>query len=530
MSFPFSRKASGSFALERIHKSDGSILIVTAFLFLAFGTLALGLIFISQVYLKIGGTEKHSLLLDYGSENGIKEGFHHLASAAADAPFPAILSEERYIELRDNALNSGCLLIEEATGLRFPVELQAGEDRMIWQSRIDCQLQDVVEQGGFIRARFSLPVKAEGRLRDLSFNRSSSLSVKAELLAGHVPLSAIPFLLDKNLPAEEQDTFQQNSGITFSPSPGEALPPRLSFSDESLIPHDATPLLEKALDIEIFRPQDISAAKLRSVLGLEESQDPVPAGVYLIRNDLGLGGVYVQGDVEEIVAAIEENFQVLSFRMENGVWTLKYSPSQSRTVFRSPEGEETFDLVPLGIVIVDGKVLSLGGGQVDEGGEVRLITDQEIPSLLPGISLALVASEEITITSHLLQQGITWQDGIPYIKSEQTQLVIYSTGHDLWGEAARDGGITISPEAPRDLKLQANLAASGEGIRAEGWDSTLQLLGSIQTTDYVYSGRRLNLMPWLQRSYEDGQQIFGPQTTQPVLFIHRLNAALWKEY
>jgi hypothetical protein len=529
MSFPFSRKAWGSFILKDMHQSTGSILIVTAFLFLAFGTLALGMIFLSQVYLKIGGTEKHSRLLDYGSENGIKEGFHHLASAFRGATLPVVISDEKYAEVRDNALNSGSLLIEEATGLLFPVELKAQDERMIWRSRVDCELQDVVEKEGFIQARFSLPVQAEGRLSNLTFSRSSSLDVKVEVLAGHVPLPTIPFLLDKKLTPEEQAHFSDDKGITFLPSSSEILPPRMSFADEKLIPQDATPLLEKALDIEIFRPQDISAAKLRPVLGLDESQEPVPEGVYLIRNDLGLGGVYVQGDVEEIVAAIEGSFQVISLRLENGVWILKYSPSLSRTVFKSPEGVEIFDLVPLGIVIVDGKVLSLGGGQVDEEGGVRLVTDQEIPSLLPGISLTLVASEEITITSHLLQQGITWQDGIPYIKSEQSQVVIFSTGRDLWGEEAREGGIVISQDAPQDLKVQADLAAGGEGIRAAGADSTFQILGSIQTTDYVYSGRRLNLTPWLPRSYDDSRPIFGPQTTQPVLLIHRFTAALWKE-
>jgi hypothetical protein len=245
---------------------------------------------------------------------------------------------------------------------------------------------------------------------------------------------------------------------------------------------------------------------------------------------MGLGGVYVQGDVEELVTAIEGSFQVVTFRMESGTWTLKYSPSQSRTAFLSPEGEEAFDLVPLGIIIIDGQVLSLGGGQVDAGGEASLIADQEVPSLLPGINLTLVASGEITITSHLLQQGITWQDGIPYLKSDQTQLVIFSTGQDLWGEEAREGGIIISQDAPQDLKVQAALTAGGEGIRVEGADKTLRLLGSIQTSEYFFSGRRLELTPWLPRLDGNDRPLFGPQTTEAVLFISRFSVAAWKEY
>ncbi|MBN2409323.1 MAG: hypothetical protein JXE07_06250 [Candidatus Aminicenantes bacterium] len=529
MSLLFSRRTSGSFSGERIIKRKGSILIVTMFLFLAFGGLALGLIIISQVYLKIGGYEKHSGLLGYGSENGIKEGFHHLSLAATSAPLPAVLTEERYAELRNDALSAGNLLAEEAMGLRFPIQRQAQEERMIWQSRTGCQSQNILDQDGFVLARFVLPIQSEGRLTNLTFSRSSSLDVKVEVLAGHVPLSTIPFLLDSDLPPEEQDDFQEENGITFLPYPGAILPPRVSFADASLIPQDATPLLEKALDIEIFRPQDISTAQLRSVLGLEESQEPVPEGVYLIRNDMGLGGVYVQGDVEEIVAAIEGSCQVLSFRMESGLWILKFSPSESRTVFSSPEGEEVFDLVPLGIIIVDGEVRSFGGGYID-GGEVRLLQDQEVPSLLAGINLTLVASGEITITSHLLQQGISWQEGIPYVKSDQTQLVIFSTGRELWGEDVRQGGIVISQSAPQDLKVQAGLTAGGGGLRLEGEDAALQLLGSIQTTDYAFAGRRLNLIPWLPQVADDRRPVVGPRTSQPVLFIFRFSIAAWREF
>jgi hypothetical protein len=80
MNYRFSPRTSGSSSLERDkNKRKGTILIVTIFLFLAFSTLALGLIFISQVYLQVGGYKKNSSRLDYCSENGIKEGFHLLA-------------------------------------------------------------------------------------------------------------------------------------------------------------------------------------------------------------------------------------------------------------------------------------------------------------------------------------------------------------------------------------------------------------------------------------------------------------------
>jgi hypothetical protein len=231
-----------------------------------------------------------------------------------------------------------------------------------------------------------------------------------------------------------------------------------------------------------------------------------------------------------MVAAVDGSFQVISFRLGNGVWVLKYSPSEGKTSFLSPQGEETFDLVPLGLIIFSGEVLSLGGGVVEAEGEVRLVTDREVPSILPGVSLTLVASGKITITSHLVQQGLSWQEGIPYVKSEQAQVVIFSTGRDLWTEEAIEGGIVIAAGAPQDLKVQAALTAGGEGLRVEGENKSLQVLGGIQTTAYSSSGNQLSLTPWAPTPGSENATLLAPQTAQPVLLITRFGASEWKEY
>jgi hypothetical protein len=273
----------------------------------------------------------------------------------------------------------------------------------------------------------------------------------------------------------------------------------------------------------------MTAPRLRSVLGLPESEEPVPDGVYLIRNDLGLAGVYVQGDIQEMVTAVEGSHQVISFRLEEGLWVLKYSPAECRTSFTSLQGEETFSLVPLGMIIISGEVLSLGGGVVEPGGGVQMVKDREVPSLLPGVRLTLVASGKITITSHLIQQGLSWQDGIPYVKSEPSQLVIFSTGRDLWTEAAIEGGVVIAADAPQELKVQAALTAGGRGFEVEGGGKTLQVFGSIQAKDYLSQGNPLFLTPWAPPLDSEAAAL-GPETALPVLFIARFGASEWREY
>jgi hypothetical protein len=531
MNYRYSLKTSGLSSLEHAKsRRKGTIIIVTLFLFLAFSTLALGLIFISQVYLQVSGYEKNSSRLDHCSENGIKEGFHHLVVAVESAPSPAIISEEKYLELSDDARGLGNIVLEETAGIHFPVEIKTQEQNMFWQSRTDCRLEKLVERDGFFVAMYDLPVEAEGRLRGLPFRRTTSFLGSAEIMAGRIPLSAFPFLLNKALSPEERQGFLEENEITWLPSSREILPPQVRFADAPLIPESAAPFLEKALNIEIFRPQDMTAAKLRSVLGLEESQEPVPEGVYLIRNDLGLAGIYVQGDVQEMVTAIEGSFQVISFGLSAGTWVLKYSPSESKTSFLSPQTEEIFDLYPTGPIVVSGEVLSLGGGIVDTAGEVHLVTDREVPSILPGVKLTLVASGKISITSHLVQQGLTWQEGIPYVKSEQSQVVIFSTGRDLWTETAIEGGIVAAAGAPQELKVQASLTAAGEGFIIEGQNRTLRVLGNIQTTDYSSSGNALSLIPWSPRLDSDNASLPAPQAAQPVVFIARFSASEWKEY
>jgi hypothetical protein len=531
MNYWFSLKTSDSFCRERNDSHDrGTVLIVTIFLFLGFSCLALGLAYVSQVYLQVAGYAKNSSRLDFCSENGIKEAFSELATAVGSAPSPAVITPPRYLELRDDARTLGNRLLEEAMGLLFPLQVQSRQGEMVWQSRTDCRLVELVEREGFCLAVYSLPIQAEGRLRNLALRRPTSLEVSVDVLAGHIPLSAFPFLLNNGLSPEERRDFLEENGITLLPSSREILPPQVSFAGEQLIPQSAAPFLEKALDIEIFRPQDMTAAQLRSVLGLEESQEPVPEGVYLIQTDLGLAGVYVQGDVQEMVTAIEGSFQVISFRLENGTWVLKYSPSESQTSFRSPGGEEIFNYVPLGLIIFSGQVLSLGGGIVEPGGEVRLVTDREIPSILPGVSLTLVASGKITITSHLVQQGLSWQEGIPYVKSQQSQLVIFSTGRDLWTEAAVEGGVIIAAGAPQNLKVQATLTAGGEGFAVEGENKSIRIMGSIQAAAYSSSNSQLSLTPWAPKFDLDNPSLPAPQTAQPVLFIARFGASAWREY
>jgi hypothetical protein len=180
--------------------------------------------------------------------------------------------------------------------------------------------------------------------------------------------------------------------------------------------------------------------------------------------------------------------------------------------------------------MVTGKILSLGGGVVAPDGGVRVIQDQEIPSLLRGVNLTLVAADKITITSHLLRQGIQWQDGIPYVKEEQAQLIIYSTGRDILEGSPVEGGIVIAENAPREIKIQASLAARGTGFGILGEEKKVQILGALQASGYESGGNELRLTALPPGTGREMLFLPAPLTARPVLSLSQFKALDWKEF
>lgn len=228
--------------------------------------------------------------------------------------------------------------------------------------------------------------------------------------------------------------------------------------------------------------------------------------------------------------AIEASYQVISFQMSAGLWLLKFSLAEGKTLFISPQGVEAFDLIPLGIIMADGEISSLGGGTVDPSGKVVLVQDREIPSLLSGVGLTIVSSGEIKITSHLLEEGLLWRDGLPYLKKEQTQLLIYSTGQGFQQGDAREGGIVIEANSPQDLKVQASLTAQGTGFEILGNQKNVSLLGSLQAVDYISGGNKLRVFPSINPGDAASSLPAVPQTTQPVVMFPLLETLEWKEF
>jgi hypothetical protein len=230
-----------------------------------------------------------------------------------------------------------------------------------------------------------------------------------------------------------------------------------------------------------------------------------------------------------MVMAIDGDSQAIVFRQGVGEWALRFSPARSRTEFRTPEQVLGYESVPLGILIVNGRIKSLGGGVVESDGTVVMVKDREVSSILGGVGLTIVSSDKISLSSHLILQGVRWQEGVPYIKESQSQLVIFSTGRDFLSQAEVEGGIAVDAGAPEELKLHASLTSGNAGFEIGGSGKTVEILGALHAAGYDGNGNSLRVAPDERLAAgELGDN--APVTATPLLSVYSLKVLAWREH
>jgi hypothetical protein len=511
------------------HHPQGSTTLLAAFLVIILSTLGLGMIFLSQVYARLAAYKKNSVRLDYAAENGLKDGWTGLSNQLQATSSPLRLSDASYQIYRSDSVDLGTKIIEDLLSVGdLPLDFNGQTQDQMWQGSVSFSLHKIKLFDHYFSADYHADIAVQGRIGNFPGRREAHIEALLNLHAGRLPLPLIPVLVNKNLEHTPVEDFLAENHIHMERTEPTPLLPPAPITAEDLIPQHATELIQEALNIEIFRPQDLTPGTLRKAIGLEPSPEPVPPGVYLMRDDLGLGGIYVQGDLSRMILAIDLDYQVIAFWQDDSCWVLRYNPSDSQTRFTSPQGEETFNLSPRGIIIVDGNVESLGSGIVNNPGDPILPTDQEIPCILRGIDLTIICSDRITITSHLIHQGVQWQDGVPYVKDGESQLHILATGTDIWGEDGGAGEIVIGSEAPDELKLQASLTAAKQGISFTGNGRTADLLGSLHFSEYDSQDNTLRVHMDTRLIANEAFIRNAPLSRYPILTFTGIRPMAWK--
>jgi len=497
----------------------GSMVLISTFMLVVFSTLGLGMLYFSQIHIKLTGYKKNSMILEYASENGIKRGVVKLAEMIEQSSSPEMILKEEVADFLADTKNNGPELINKLFGCEMPIVLTETRENLKWDTNIRFPLTSIQEQDSYFSAAYRTEVISEGMLINFGQKKKSVLKARLEIAAGILPLPFLPFHMDKMpLDMGEEDFLRENN-ISISPSSQSPFSPDPVSFGEGLIPENTDRLMNKAFKINMFYPQKLSNAQIRNALGLEICDDPVPEGVYLIQDDMGLGGIYVQGDIIEFVLAIEKESQVISFQMEQGCWVLKYEPARRLTWFSTPTETNFYELTPLGIIIVEGEIQSLGGGIIDSSGKAKLVKDQEIPCILNGVDLTIISSNEITLSSHLLHEGVTWEEGIPYAKNSTSQLNIFSSS-----------GIKIHEDSPDKIKLQASLTAAKNGFSIDGEDKDVSLMGNLHMPKYESNGNSLELFPD-RRQLQQGELLQNaPVTANPVIALLSFKIIEWGDY
>lgn len=507
---------------------EGSISMIAVIISVAFSIMGLGMLFLAQVHLKASAAREHSTILDYATENGIKRGLHELDTVLETSDRLIAITDERLEQIKSEANSGGTGTLEAQLGWAFPRFVRETQSGMSWESTTTCRMDRLKEHGDFCEADYLLQIESQGSLSTYRPKRVSRCDSILKTLAGRIPLPAIPLLINKEMSEDEKRDFLKSTGIMIRETPGNALSTGIETGAGPIIPGDALPLLARGLKLELTKPEDLGNRILRLALGLAVSDEPVPEGVYLVNDSSGLGGIFVQGDADQMIAAIDGDSQILCFRTSAGEWTLRFNPARGTTAFETPEGVSSYNEVPEGIVLVNEAIGSLGGGTVDSAGEIRPLEDEAAPSLLAGVQLTIVSSESITISAHLFSQGVRWREGIPYIKDPGSPLILYSSGKDFLDGSEREGRIAVDEGAPAGLTVQASLIAKDQGLVLGGKGKSIELLGGVQAENISSDGNSLRISP--NRAMDPSLFRNAPRTLVPMFRISAFQVVRWKEY
>lgn len=468
---PTGKPGSNSRAL--FEALPGSALMVCLLVMAVLMTLGTGLLVNSRLFLQTHGLRKMTRLTAIAAENGIKQAWSRVEVRAGEILPEAEISPEFFQSFK---------LAPESSGLEIirPL-LEAGSSGLEddfsglrWETFTTAGLSGLYSGDQYLKATFGFNIKSTGRAQGFGGVRVEELKCELTLLAGHLPLNQVPALVNEG--GIQKEALSRVSVRNLQP--GTAPAAGLKTVSPGFIPDDALPLLARGL--KLLKPGSLPNWLLRQALQLEPGNEPIPDGVYLVQDSLGPGGVYVQGELTRLLLGIDDGFQIVQFQQAEKVWLLRFNPSTARTSFIAPTGHMDFDRLPIPVIMINGRVLELAAGRPDGSGFLKGDDDDaDTPAFLSGLKLTIVCSGKITLTSNLISDGLEWREGLPYLRSKQSQLIIWSTGKDFQSAEPVEGGISLLGHQEGSVAVEASLVAGGHGLSVDTEADQIQLIGSL---------------------------------------------------
>jgi len=500
----------------------GSVLIICCLLMAMFVTLGLGLLLNAQMFFEVQASRKMNRLNSYACENGAKEVIGEVVNWADE--FPGGEVEEKMFQDLKTVLTSGN---EKQLRLLDPVLNSAAVSqkddfsRFVWETSPSASLTRLEDHGPYLKTTFELTIKATGQVEGFRWKKAEQVGLEITFFLGRLPLDRLPLSVVRDGVKKEDE---QNIRITRL-GPNNLKQEKIIRTEKDIIPDDALPLMARGL--KLFRPDGLPNWLLRQALGLAPGEEKVPDGVYLVKDDLGPGGLYVQGNLDELLLGLDGDSQLAQFRQENRRWLLRFSPQKNGLEFFTPEGKEEFEQSLIPIIMVNGRIDSLAAGQKDVSGWLELNENPDSPVYLSGLRLTLVCSGKINLTSNLLAEGLNWQDGVPYLREKQSQLIIWSTARDFQTQESVDGGINLVGQNSAALKIAAHLIAGGEGFKIKGLSAGAEIFGTLSASAVDLGQKKLSLS--VPEPAQDANDEFSVYSTENLLFLDEIKLKEWRK-
>ncbi|MEW6455285.1 MAG: hypothetical protein AB1410_01045 [Acidobacteriota bacterium] len=486
-------------------RERGSINILILLFILFFSSIILISLFSSFLLFKATSLKKSSTILNFLSEAGMKYTLDK---------FIQNLEKINLHELNDQAeIDDPVILLEGILGEKFP-----NHNSQAWrEGRWDCsqELKTKNKERNEIFNQYTIEFKSisKSSWKNLSFNAQWETKGFFILFDGKIPLSFLPFSTLK----DTKNLHQNYENISIR-APQKILTEKFYF-EEKFIPEDASFQLLNCLKIKkINSPESIDYRTIRKILGMEEIDAPPEEGVYLIENQDGMGGIFCEGDLDSIILAIDESFQVIGFFQKDKIWVLKYSKKENKTIFSEPATRAELNGVPEEIIIINGKVNALGGGTINPQGIPVFYQDEPIESLTQDSNITIAASDKITIKSDITGKGLRWEKDFPFYDKSKGILGIFVSGRDFFNFEKKEGIIKIENEKGKTT-VDANLIS--EKIIFE---NETKLIGSIQGHE-INSPFKIEIFPYdLTRNYPK----FFPISPKRLLYLSSFQFLYWR--
>ncbi len=290
-------------------------------------------------------------------------------------------------------------------------------------------------------------------------------TVNIDILSGNIPISRIPFYLNKK-PEIPKDSFLKNKKINISSE-------NVLTQIDTRVKFELSNFLKDSLGL---KGKTLNWKEIRDKAGVEINDYPLENGVYTFvgtETEDELEAIFIQGDVQKITFSIEDQKQRILISHEDKDYLIEYKPSEYAMKYWGNDFEES--------VLFKEKIII--------NGNIHSVLSEGDFAFLNNTNLSLYSSGIVYIDSSLDSDS-----------SAGSNLKIITGYNEFFNKPSDGGRIIINKTADNStLKLSVSLFASGKVIN-NSKDTIIK--GSMYLNDIENKGK-ISISPSLRNNSSD---------------------------